>query len=127
MAKSNPSWPLPETPITPANADQLRLLTRWGYGPFAQAALAPDGRERAGDGRARELTGHTGPVAGVAFAPDGQTLASGGADKTVRLWGVADGTLRQRLAHTGKVGGLAWSPDGQLLAVVQRKGVWLWQ
>jgi hypothetical protein len=32
------------------------------------------------------LTGHQGTVNAVAFAPNGRTLATGGADRTVKLW-----------------------------------------
>ena len=40
----------------------------------------------------RRMTGHTGAVTSVTFNQDGTLVASGGADKTVRLWNVANGT-----------------------------------
>jgi WD40 repeat protein len=71
-------------------------------------AFAPDGRTLAvAVGRAVQLwdvatgqlvvrlDGHAGNVRCLAYAPDGSLLASGGHDKTVRLWDVA-GVLPQR-------------------------------
>ncbi|MFL5241098.1 MAG: hypothetical protein ACJ8FY_03235 [Gemmataceae bacterium] len=58
-----------------------------------------------------------GVLASMAFAADGRTLASGGWDKTVRLWEVASGKLIRSISVPDFVNSTAFSPDGRHVAV----------
>ncbi len=59
---------------------------------------------------------HSGLVDTVAMSPDGMCLATGGRDKTVKLWHVETQKCFQTLSgHIGCIRSLAFSPDGTLL------------
>ena len=60
---------------------------------------------------------HTGTVECVAFGLNGKRLASGGEDKTVRVWDATTGLEVLALrGHTDRCGCVAFSPDGWRLA-----------
>lgn len=71
----------------------------------------------------RRLSGHTAAVYSLAFSPDGELLASGGFDKSVRVWGVQDGRERGLLwGHEASVTGVAFAPDRRTLVSVSADG-----
>jgi eukaryotic-like serine/threonine-protein kinase len=112
-------------------------------GGVMSAAFAPDGRQIALSSRdvidlwdisgpvpttAHQLRGHVNFVYAVTYSPDGRRLATGGWDKTIRIWDRETGQLLDRLiGHRGFVRGLAFSPDGnQLISGSEDKSVRRW-
>src|SRR5262249_62311824 len=77
----------------------------------------------------RRLVGHTAAIHALAVSPDGQLLASGGIDRTVRVWDVEDGRERGLLqGHDQQVSGLAFGPDRRTVVSAGMDGtarVWL--
>ena len=60
---------------------------------------------------------HGGAVLSAAFSPDGSLFATGGADRTPRIWQVQPRRLLHSLTgHIGSAAAVAFSPDGRTLA-----------
>src|SRR5262249_23590626 len=71
------------------------------------------------DPEIRKFAGHEAKATCVTFDTDGRRMASGGADRTVRVWDGATGRAIHVLrGHSGTINRLAFSPDGTRLASV---------
>src|SRR6476469_6815884 len=90
----------------------------------AQERKPPDAKPQAScpepmkfENHPTELGDGAAEVLAIAYSPDRETMASGGADKIVRLWEVASGRVVGKFeGHADAVAGLAFSPDGKRLA-----------
>ncbi|MBS2023475.1 MAG: protein kinase, partial [Deltaproteobacteria bacterium] len=101
---------------------------------FAEARVAEDKDEARWGESLTGLTGlvpryklikHTGRVRDVAFAPDGKSFASGGDDRTLRVFDDATGSQRLELALPEAPLDLAYSPDGRTLLAAIGDGLQL--
>lgn len=135
----------------------LRLLNMAGgseigrfdaeFGGLLDVALSADGKWIAAAGRTlgspdggevrtwevetrkpgQTMLGHKGWVLTVAISPDGKRLASGGFDRTVRIWEAVSGRELAVLPHPSSPAVLRYSGDGKILAAGCRGGsVRLW-
>ena len=106
----------------------LLAVAAWRSAPTEEARFAlMTAATRPGRGR---LEGHGGPVGALAFSPDGTTVATGGDDRTVRLWDVAS---RRRIGAPiayGRtcleIGDVAFTAGGRTLAAACGAEVALW-
>jgi WD40 repeat protein len=70
---------------------------------------------------------HRDRVTGLSFARGGKSLATGSADKTVKIWSVPEACLLHTLpAGPDPVNAVAFSPTGDLLAAATGKVIQVW-
>ena len=72
--------------------------------------------------------GHEAAIWSVAFSPDGQLIASGGFDRTIRLWDREGNPVTPPFeGHTDDIWSVAFSPEGDAIASASSDGtVRLW-
>ncbi len=133
-----------------ATTGQTTLVLNGQLGRILAVAVTPDGRQIAAasgewneerfaytkgelkiwdvasGGVTHTLAGHEGAVFAVEFNRAGTAVASGGQDKTVRIWEVATGQQVQLIDHPFQVTSLAYLGDSPRLASWAGGNVKVW-
>jgi WD40 repeat protein len=102
---------------------KCRLADTHGLGVVAPTAFFAlcnpatlNGVMRGSSARVEVRDGHSGAVTCCAFSPDGTRVASGSADRSLRVWDVQSGEcLGDMRGHRGGLFACAFSPDGSRL------------
>jgi WD40 repeat protein len=114
-----------------ATHKEIGLLDGEPKTKYGCAAFSPDGKFLATSGGSKVLIwdfadrrlltsfeAHPGGTRSLAFSPDSRTLASGGDDRTAKLWEAGTWARRSTtIAEVEPVFVVAFSPDGRVLAV----------
>src|SRR5437867_4001854 len=99
--------------VIAAALGHARLLARGVGQPAGPAAPAAPGPAAPGAELVLQA-GHGDLVRAVAYAPDGKSIATGCADRMVRVWDAQSGAVRWVAdARGGSVSSVAFSPDGK--------------
>jgi WD40 repeat protein/predicted Ser/Thr protein kinase len=118
--------PKPEAPAEPADPGRRKFIyaaaggTLLAAGGLAGLLLSKPKEKPKPTLRfvlGRTIIGHTNAVKSVHFSSQGDLLASGGADRTVRIWKASTGLQVHNLAgHSKVVNAVQWTPDDQLVS-----------
>lgn len=112
--------------IALSNDDKL-IAVAYGGAPSAECPVSLHSSK---DGvKSSSLAGHRGAIDCIAFAPNDDKLATGGEDRSVKVWSIKSGEESETLqGHRYQVTAVAFSPDGALLASAGPDGtVRLWE
>ena len=64
----------------------------------------------------KTLAGHTGKINSLKFSPDNTRLASGSADKTLRVWDIAAGSEFAKVETANEIAAVTWVLGGKQVA-----------